>query len=241
MLLEPGITKINLTTGPQAITGSTRMQATTIETYVVGAVVETAVERALGRVLGAREMARLGFGRRSAGRGPERRRRRGVAAKLGEFRGVLEGARAALTELAALTDVEAAAYAGGRFSTYYAENGLITVFIDSTERSPTFRLFPLDTVKEPKRKCWIQVWTKAADAGRGLARLPRPAVPGAGPGDVPAALRDGGRRSVSAAGGPGEPEEGGGRPGGPVRFFVVRGEHGRAGAEEGRPVRPGRA
>ena len=41
--------------------------------------------------------------------------------------------------------------------------GLITVFIDSTERSPTFRLFPLDTVKEPGRKCWIQVWTKAAN------------------------------------------------------------------------------
>ena len=162
VLLEPGITKINLTTGPQAITGSTRMQATTIETYVVGAIVETAVERALGRVLGAREMARLGFKaeERGAGAGAEAT---GIAAKLGEFGGVLEGARAALTELAALTDVEAEAYAGGRFSTYYSENGLITVFIDSTERSPTFRLFPLDTIKEPKRKCWIQVWTKAAN------------------------------------------------------------------------------
>jgi len=162
VLLEPGITKINLTTGPQAITGSTRMQATTIETYVVGAIVETAVERALGRVLGAREMARLGFKaeERGARAGVEAT---GIAAKLGEFGGVLEGARAALTELAALTDVEAEAYAGGRFSTYYSENGLITVFIDSTERSPTFRLFPLDTIKEPKRKCWIQVWTKAAN------------------------------------------------------------------------------
>jgi hypothetical protein len=65
-----------------------------------------------------------------------------------------------------LTDIEAAAYAGGRFSTYYAEKGLITVFIDSTERSPTFRLFPLDTVKEPRRKCWIQVWTNAATPGK---------------------------------------------------------------------------
>jgi hypothetical protein len=139
------------------------MQATTIETYVVGAIVETAVERALGRVLGAREMARLGFRAEERGaRAGEATTASGVAAKLDEFRGVLEGARAALTELAALTDVEAAAYAAGRFSTYYAENGLITVFIDSTERSPTFRLFPLDTVKEPRRKCWIQVWTKAA-------------------------------------------------------------------------------
>lgn len=156
VLTEPGITKINLTTGPQAITGSTRMQATTIETYVVAAVVETAVERVLAPVLGPGDMEKLGFaGGRSRGG-------TSVAARLAEFGGVLAGARAALPELAALTDLEAAAYSGGRFSTYYAERGLITVFIDSTERSPTFRLAPLDTVREPKRKCWIQVWTKAA-------------------------------------------------------------------------------
>ncbi len=159
VLTEPGITKINLTTGPQSITGSTRMQATTIETYVVAAIVETAVERVLGPALGERDMARLGFG------GGERGGGTGVAAKLREFESVLGGVRASLTELAALTDVEAGAYAAGRFSTYYAEKGLITVFIDSTERSPTFRLFPLDTVKEPGRKCWIQVWTSAATPG----------------------------------------------------------------------------
>jgi N-acetylmuramic acid 6-phosphate (MurNAc-6-P) etherase len=169
VLAEPGITKINLTTGPQAITGSTRMQATTIETYVVAAIVETAVERVLAPVLGGRDMARLGFDV-GAGRG-----RTEVAAKLREYAGVLSGARASLAEMAALTDLEAAAYAAGHFSTYYAEKGLITVFIDSTERSPTFRLFPLDTVKEPRRKCWIQVWTKAATPGEAwTAFLGRP-------------------------------------------------------------------
>jgi N-acetylmuramic acid 6-phosphate etherase len=158
VLTEPGITKINLTTGPQAITGSTRMQATTIETYVVAAVVETAAGRALANVLGKRDMARLGFGGDPA--------QEGVAAKLVEFGGVLDGARAALPALAALTDIEAAAYAAGDFSTYYAERGLITVFIDSTERSPTFRLYPLDTIKEPRRKCWIQVWTASGEPGQ---------------------------------------------------------------------------
>jgi hypothetical protein len=168
VIAEPGITKINLTTGPQAITGSTRMQATTIETYVVAAIVETAVERVLAPALGPRDMAKLGFGAGEAGGagsaagGEEIAGVVGVAARLREFGGVLAGARAALGELAAVTDVEAAAYAGGHFSTYYAEKGLITVFIDSTERSPTFRLFPLDTIKEPRRKCWIQVWTNAA-------------------------------------------------------------------------------
>jgi N-acetylmuramic acid 6-phosphate etherase len=162
VLAEPGITKINLTTGPQAITGSTRMQATTIETYVVAAIVETAVERALAPALAKRDMERLGFAAAGGGGGDEGVGTTSVAAKLKEFEGVLAGARAALGDLAALTDVEAAAYAGGHFSTYYAERGLITVFIDSTERSPTFRLYPLDTVKEPNRKCWIQVWTNAS-------------------------------------------------------------------------------
>ena len=162
VITEPGITKINLTTGPQSITGSTRMQATTIETYVVAAIVETAVERVLGKTLGRKDMARLGF---AGGAGGGTAEGTGVAAKLRRFGAALDGVRAALPELAALTDIEAAAYAGGRFSTYYAEKGLITVFIDSTERSPTFRLFPLDTVNEPARKCWIQVWTKAGAPG----------------------------------------------------------------------------
>ena len=156
VLAEPGITKINLTTGPQAITGSTRMQATTVETYALAAVVETAVARVLRTALGKKDLARLGI---AAGDRP------GVAARLREFGAVLDGARAALPALAAVTDMEAAAYAAGRFSTYYAERGLITVFIDSTERSPTFRLYPLDTVAEPRRKCWIQVWTKAGTPG----------------------------------------------------------------------------
>jgi hypothetical protein len=133
------------------------MQATTIETDVVAAVVETAVERVLAPMLSRGDMEKLGFLGGGAGRAAV-----GVAARLREFEGVLAAARAALAELAALTEIEAAAYAGGHFSTYYAEKGLITVFIDSTERSPTFRLFPLDTVHEPRRKCWIQVWTNAA-------------------------------------------------------------------------------
>ncbi len=154
VLEEPGITKINLTTGPQAIAGSTRMQATTIETYVVGMVLEAALQRTLSRFLTPREMARLGFGQTFD-----------TGARLREFGAVLEAARAALPGVARLTEVEAKTYEEGHFSTYFAVKGLITVFIDSTERSPTFRLFPLDTVKEPQRKCWIQVWTAAGTPG----------------------------------------------------------------------------
>jgi N-acetylmuramic acid 6-phosphate (MurNAc-6-P) etherase len=148
---EPGITKINLTTGPQAITGSTRMQATTIETFVIGCALEAAVARVLGRFLSAKEMARVGFAGDLT-----------IEQRLEEFRSVLEEVRRNIPAIAALTTLESDTYGAGRFSTYLAGRALITVFIDSTERSPTFRLFPLDTTAEPKRKCWIQVWTPAA-------------------------------------------------------------------------------
>jgi N-acetylmuramic acid 6-phosphate (MurNAc-6-P) etherase len=153
VLDEPGITKINLTTGPQAITGSTRMQATTVETFVVGNAVEAAVERVLRGILNKKDMARLGFGEETS-----------LESRLRAFLPILREVKRAVPALAQLTDMEAKAYAAGRFSTYFAGTGLITVFIDSTERSPTFRLAPLDTVQEPKRRSWIQVWTGAPDA-----------------------------------------------------------------------------
>jgi len=149
---EPGITKINLTTGPQAITGSTRMQATTIETFVIASAIETAVERVLARSLSRKELERAGFGTPAS-----------LETRLRAFPGVLDEVRRNIPALAGLTTLETDTYARGRFSTYFAERALITVFIDGTERSPTFRLYPLDTTAEPRRKCWIQVWTPAAD------------------------------------------------------------------------------
>ena len=171
VLEEPGITKLNLTTGPQSITGSTRMQATTIETFVIGHVLETALDRVLRSRLSARDMARLGFAREKS-----------ITEKLGEFPRILRSVTRSVPELAQLTEAEARTYEAGRFSTYFAQKGLITVFIDSTERSPTFRLFPLDTVREKMRKSWIQVWTPAADRadawqaflGRSFRGLPPP-------------------------------------------------------------------
>lgn len=152
VLDEPGITKINLATGPQAIAGSTRMQATTIETFVLAHALEDAVSRYLARFLDGATRARLGF-------------QHGVTLgdRLARFARVLDAVKRAAPSLAKLTALEADTYRAGRFSTYFADRGLITVFIDGTERSPTFRLHPLDTVDEPRRRCWIQVWTPARD------------------------------------------------------------------------------
>ena len=152
VLEEPGITKINLTTGSQSITGSTRMQATTIETFVVGNILQQALDRSLRKFLSKKEMAALGF--KSELR---------LEDKLKEFSHILKQVKANLSAIAKFTQLEAQTYKTENFSTYFAQKGLITVFIDSTERSPTFRLFPLDTVKQAKRKSWIQVWTPAAN------------------------------------------------------------------------------
>ena len=151
VLEEPGITKINLTTGPQAITGSTRMQATTIETFVVGIILQTAIDRTLRKFLSSKEMEQLGFVNEMR-----------LTSKLLEFSRILKQVQSSVDAVAKFTRLEAQTYRTEHFSTYFAQEGLITVFIDSTERSPTFRLFPLDTIKEKERKCWIQVWTPAS-------------------------------------------------------------------------------
>jgi len=164
VLTEKGITKINLFTGPQAITGSTRMQATTIETFVIGHILQTALDQTLRTFLSKKDLAKLGFEKNIV-----------LKDKFKEFEGILNQVRKAIPEIASLTLLEAKTYRSKNFSTYFACEGLITVFIDSTERSPTFRLFPLDTVNQKKRQSWIQVWTKAPNLERAWeAFLKRP-------------------------------------------------------------------
>jgi N-acetylmuramic acid 6-phosphate etherase len=153
VLDSPGITRINLTTGPQAITGSTRLQATTSETFVVGAIIEEAVARVLQGCLDADELSALGYSSSP-----------GLAGRLAAFERIKEAVDSAAASMARFTALELDTYRRGRFSTYFSKDALITVFIDNTERSPTFRLFPLDRVDQPERQCWVQVWTEAADS-----------------------------------------------------------------------------
>jgi len=145
------ITKICLATGPQSITGSTRMQATTIETFVMGLILEQAVYELLEPYLTKKELKDLGF---HAIKMQER---------LSSFSSLQQAVSAIDTSISQLTDMEASTYKEKAFSTYFAQDALITVFIDSTERAPTFRLFPLDTYDASPRKSWIQVWTPAHD------------------------------------------------------------------------------
>ncbi len=160
VLTHPLITKINLTTGPQAITGSTRLQATTIETYVLGLILERAIFLLLARGLEPEELAQLGF--KEEPKWPQ---------SLRSFAALPEILLSQANQLAAFTSLEAETYARKRRTTYLAKGALLTVFIDGAERSPTFHLFPLDSVELKRRRCWFQVWTEAANKRQAWQKL----------------------------------------------------------------------
>ena len=63
---ESSITKLDLSCGPMALAGSTRMQATTAELLVVGAALETALAQSLRGKLSGEELTRLDIVERPA-------------------------------------------------------------------------------------------------------------------------------------------------------------------------------
>ncbi len=149
---NPALTKINLTTGPQAITGSTRMQAATSETFLMGIILEAGIYSLLRDLLSDEELAEMNFQKAPL-----------IEDRLRSFGAIRDILMESINALGRLTRLESKTYKNGRFSTYFAKNALITVFIDCAERSPTFHLFPLDTILEEERKCWLQVWTVGKD------------------------------------------------------------------------------
>lgn len=145
------ITKICLSTGPQSITGSTRMQATTSETFVMGIILEQAIYELLQTHLSESDLEYLGFHSTN------------MYERLLSFLPLQQAVENIQAPISQFTDLEASTYRNEAFSTYFAKDALITVFIDSTERAPTFRLFPIDIFDVEKRKSWIQVWTPATN------------------------------------------------------------------------------
>ena len=128
VIQDARIEKINLTTGPMAITGSTRMQATTIQLCVMLTVMEM-VLRDLHR--GARA------GRALCPRCPPEFQGR----FLSQLEQMLARLKApALLDAAGRTwcEMEEATYRAGRKHNYYADRYGIDVLTDTTERSPTY-------------------------------------------------------------------------------------------------------
>ncbi len=152
VLENSAITKINLTTGPQAIAGSTRMQATTSETFLMGIILEAGIYRVLREFLSDEELEEAGFPKNFC-----------LEDRLRSFANILKVLESSIGNISDFTQLESETYRNNRFATYFAKRALITVFIDCAERSPTFHLYPLDTIQEIERKCWIQVWTDGKD------------------------------------------------------------------------------
>src|SRR5690606_31112243 len=76
---------------------------------------------------------------------------------------------------------EAASYAADHHATYLAQRALMPVFVDVTERAPTFRLAPLDRIDTDERRSWIQVWTPADDQAQAWQALLHRPFHGLGP------------------------------------------------------------
>ena len=129
---EPNITKLDLTTGPMAVAGSTRMQATSAELLVVGAALETALKRVLKHYVGESFVTQLTAG---------------TVDGLGYSHEMAELVRqlfqpAAVEAMSQHVLLEQEVYERKGLVTYVASEYLLDVLTDTTERSPTFRLPP---------------------------------------------------------------------------------------------------
>lgn len=117
VIQDSRIEKINLTTGPMAITGSTRMQATSIQLCVMLTVLEMVARDLIGLESASVPGTFL--------------------EKLSAMQTGLKSPEV-LAELARLVALEESIYRGGHQINYFADRLGIDVLTDTTERSPTF-------------------------------------------------------------------------------------------------------
>jgi N-acetylmuramic acid 6-phosphate etherase len=126
VIADARIEKLNLTTGPMAITGSTRMQATTIQLAVLLTVLEIVVRELLRQLdsSAATLPAPADVPAQFLGR-------------LVEIQATLSSP-AQLSHLFGLVALEEATYRAGGKNNYFADHFAIDVLTDTTERSPTY-------------------------------------------------------------------------------------------------------
>jgi len=142
---EPRIQKLDLTTGPMAITGSTRMQAVTTELLVIGTALENALLEFLKNTLPASQWAKLNLHPRSAQ----------------DYHGIFVDLLKQLSHttsidtMARATEFEEDIYRRHGLITYMADSGLLDVLTDTTERSPTFMVPPFRKYGDD---CSAQSW-----------------------------------------------------------------------------------
>jgi len=130
IIQEPHIIKIELATGPMAITGSTRMQAVTTELLVVGSALETALLRLLKSRLACAQWSKVGLFVRS----------------VNDYHQLFVKMLAQLSNepvveaMARATIFEENIYRQHGLVTYMTDSLILDVLTDTTERSPTFMI-----------------------------------------------------------------------------------------------------
>jgi N-acetylmuramic acid 6-phosphate etherase len=147
VLTEPGISKIECATGPQAIAGFTRMQAATIDAFLIANILQTALDRTLRRFLSDKEMVKLGFETPVV-----------FAEKLRGFADTLKAVKKIVPSLAKLARLTEKVQRDKWHTTYLALKGSGTVFNDCSELGPAFHICPIDSVKTEPRESPIQFW-----------------------------------------------------------------------------------
>jgi N-acetylmuramic acid 6-phosphate etherase len=157
---EPRIEKINLTTGPMSITGSTRMQATTIQLCVMLTVLEMVLRDLL------KELEPKGPCALDSANVPAE-----FLKKLTEMHATLKSPKL-LSQLASAVSLEESVYRSKHKNTYFADRFGIDVLTDTTERSPTycsppFRKFDDTTATES----WAYLFLPYQDTPRAWERI----------------------------------------------------------------------
>jgi N-acetylmuramic acid 6-phosphate etherase len=133
---------LDLHSGPMAIAGSTRMQAVTSELLVVGA----ALEKALFRIAETSnfELPFQDFGN--------------PAESYLKLLNDLESEKS-VEAISKIIDLEEGIYSNEGLITYFADNALLDIFTDTTERAPTFMLPPFvkcDDKKSPQSWAFVK-------------------------------------------------------------------------------------
>ncbi len=125
VIQEPRIEKINLTTGPMGITGSTRMQATTSELAAMLTILEMTLRDLMAEFYP--DQPKLDSNAVPAA----------FMARLEEMYATL-CSKSTRDDLAKLVEMEESVYRVNHKNNYFANNIGVDVLTDTTERSPTF-------------------------------------------------------------------------------------------------------
>lgn len=160
VLQNSNITKINFTTGMQAITGSTRMQATSSQTFLISTIIEQALAEILRDRLSLEKFQALGFDPKLMD----------VLSRLQQFNSLQVDVEKQKSTILDIANIEYQAYQHKHHAVYFGDKLLTTLFIDVTERAPTFNLAPLDPV-DTNKLSWIDIYTNAYDLNQAWQEL----------------------------------------------------------------------